>query len=139
MIEKNSVPPEKSPTFGKYYKENLNFVIVSTDFKRFIKQNALMNPDHSFFYRNYYTLRLLKYLCYWNKLIHTCSYTTDEYNVTYHVIDIHKFENALTKWENFQIASLLQRPYYELVTNGKMDQLKEKNIVNSVSLNRNTQ
>jgi hypothetical protein len=132
MIENKTIPPEKSPTLGHFFKENLNFVIVTEDFKRWVKHNAKMNPDHSVFYRNKYTLTLLKHLCYWNKFIHTCRYSTDQYNISYHVIDIDKFKGALTQWDNYQVASLLQRPYYELVANEKMEEFKNKNIANSV-------
>lgn len=133
MLEKKQVPPEKSPTLGHLFKEDLNFVIVCNDFKKWVKQNAKMNPNHSFFYRNKFTLRLLKYLCCRNNFIHTCRFENEQFNVSYHVIDIDKFKGSLTQWNNYQVASLLQRPYYELVADQRMEEYKKKNLINAVS------
>lgn len=108
---------------------------MSNDFKKWVKHNAKMNPDHSFFYRNKYTLRLLNFLCYRNNFIHTCRYSNDQFNISYHVIDIDKFKGALTEWKNYQVASLLQRPYHELVSDESMEQYKNKNLVNTVIKN----
>lgn len=132
MLESKSVPPSKSPTLSHMFKENLNFVIVCNDFKKWVKHNAKMNPQHSFFYRNKYTLRLLNFLCYRNSFIHTCRYSNEQFNISYHVIDIDKFKGSLTEWKNYQVASLLQKPYFELVADESMEQYKNKNIVNTV-------
>lgn len=113
-------------------REKLNFVMVCNDFKKFVKNNANMNPSHSFFYRNRFTLRLLTYLCCKFNLIHTCGYSNDQYDISYHVLDSEKFKNNLENWSNFQIASIMQKPYQEFLQDPSLDEYKRKNIINTV-------
>jgi len=132
MIKNKSIPADMSPTLKPYLKENLSYIIVCNDFKKWVKNNAKMNPSHSIFYRNKYYLRLLKFLCYRNNLIHTCRYSNEEFNISYHVIDIGRFKDSLSDWKNYQIASVLQKPYIELINDERLEKLKEKNIINAV-------
>jgi hypothetical protein len=91
-----------------------------------------MNPDHSIFYKNRYTLRLLNFLCYRNNFIHTCRYSNDDVNISYHVVDYNKFKFSLNDWNNYQLASLLQRPYHVLVSDESLEEARDRNIMNTV-------
>lgn len=113
-------------------REPVNFIIICNDFKRWVKKNAATNRNHSKFYRNRFTLKLLKYLSYRNHFIHTCYYQHENFNVTYHVIDADKFKGCLELWNNFQIASVLHRPYHEIIEDETLEIFRKKNILNTV-------
>jgi len=98
-----------------------------------------MNQNHSIFYKNRYTLRLLNFLCYRNNFIHTCRFSNEEFNISYHVVDYDKFKYSLKDWKNFQLASLLQKPYHELVFDENLEESKNKNIINTVKINEISQ
>ena len=120
-------------------KEDIHYTIICGNVNKWIQKNALINPTHNLFYRNKFLTKALGFYCRENpSYVHFCKYKTENYNVTYEVIQEINFVENLNNWNDYQIANLTQRPFTELYTSNdkNIKEALEKNLRNTVSINK---
>jgi hypothetical protein len=108
---------------------------VCGNVKKWIEKNAEINPTHNFFYRNKFLVKALGFFHRENSsYVHSCQYNTENYIVSYEVIEEEYFVENLNSWKDFQIANLTQIPVNELFIckDRNLEKALEKNLINTV-------
>lgn len=116
-------------------KEDIHYTIVCDNVNKFVKKNAQINPTHNLFYKYKFSAKILGFFCREKSYVHSCGYQTENFNVTYDVIDSEKLIYNLNNWTDYHIAYLMQKPYTELYSTNDNDieKAQEKNLMNTVS------
>lgn len=118
-------------------RENIHYTLICGSVKNFMEKNAQINPTHSFLYRYKFLTSALGFFYKENSsYIHSCKYATENYNVTYEVIEEKYFVENLNSWADFQIANLTQKPFSELYTSNdsNLENALEQNLRNTVRI-----
>jgi hypothetical protein len=116
-------------------KEDIHYTLICANIKKFIEKNAEINPTHNLFYKNKFFTNALGFFYRENSsYVHSCKYNTENYKVTYEVIEEKYFVENLNSWADFQIANLTQRPFTELYTcnDSNLENALERNLRNTV-------